>query len=202
MVGRSRRRFALISSAMVLLGIGILAAEPPATFKVDPVHSHVAFRIRHLISKVSGDFKDFTGTITGDPKNPAAASVTFTIKSASIDTQNAQRDADLKSPNFFDVEKYPEITFKSTKIVPKGGDKYDVTGTFSMHGVTKELTLPVTFSGLAKDPWGNERAGFSVTTTLDRKDYGITWNKILDQGGTLVGDDVEITIDLEAVKQK
>jgi polyisoprenoid-binding protein YceI len=194
-------RASLAAATLAIVSITALAADPPATFTVDPVHSSVGFKIRHFVSKVSGSFREFSGTIAGDPKAPADASVTFTIKAASIDTANADRDKHLNSPDFFDTAKFPEITFKSTKITPKGGDKYDVAGTFTMHGVTKPIVLPVTFGGVAKDPWGGERAGFSIQFTLDRKDYGIVFNKVLDAGGTMLGDDVEISIEIEAVKK-
>lgn len=198
---RSTRNAPLIFLVLLLAVLGAQAAEPAPTFTVDPVHSSVAFKIRHLVSKVSGAFRDFTGTIVGDPKEPARASVAFTIKAASIDTLNPDRDKHLNSPDFFDTAKFPEITFKSTKITPKGGDTYEVTGIFTMHGVSKEIVVPVTFGGLAKDPWGNERAGFSVAMTLNRKDYGISYNKVLDAGGMMLGDDVEVSIELEAVKK-
>ena len=194
------RRLGLSLATLSLFSLAALAAEP-ATYTVDGAHSSVGFKVRHLISKVSGSFNEFTGAIVGDPKSPETASVAFTIKAASIDTANEQRDKHLNAPDFFDTAKFPEITFKSSKITPKGGDKYDVAGTFTMHGVSKEIVLPVTFGGVAKDPWGNERAGFSIQTTLDRKDYGIVYNKVLDQGGTLLGDDVEISIEIEAVKK-
>ncbi len=196
-----KKKFLAVAGLALLLGVAAAAADAPATFNVDPAHSTVSFKIRHFVTKVEGQFKEFSGTITGDQKNPAGASVEFVIKAASIDTRTDKRDAHLRSADFFDVEKYPEITFKSTKIVSKGGDKYDVTGSFTMHGVTKEITLPVTFNGFAKDPWGNTRAGFSLATTLNRKDYGILWNKALDEGGFMLGDDVDITIEIEAVKK-
>ena len=171
------------------------------TFSIDPTHSEVSFQIRHMVSQVRGRFNDFSGTVNMDPKNLPASSVEFHIKAASIDTNVADRDKHLRSADFFDVEKYPEITFKSKSIKPAGKDKYNVTGTLTMHGVSKEITLPVTLGGLAKDPWGNTRAGFETETTLDRKDYGIIWNKALDAGGALLGDDVKIAINLESVKK-
>lgn len=188
-------------TALPVLTLPARAQSKAGAYQVDPVHSSVEFKVRHMVSKVSGRFTDFSGTIAGDPDKPAGVSVTFTVKTASIDTKIPDRDKHLRSADFFDVEKYPEIVFKSSKIISKGGDKYEVVGTFTMHGVTKELVLPVTFGGIAKDPWGKDRAGFSLQLTLNRKDYGINWNKLLDQGGTLVGDDVEISIDLEAVRQ-
>jgi polyisoprenoid-binding protein YceI len=180
-----------------------LAALPlrADTFAIDPGHSEVSFQIRHLVSQVRGRFNDFSGTVQLDPKNLPASSVDFHIKATSIDTNVPDRDKHLRSADFFDVEKYPEITFKSESIKPAGKDKYDVTGTLTMHGVSKKVTLPVTFFGQAKDPWGNTRAGFQTETKLDRKEYGIVWNKALDAGGALLGDDVNIAINLETVKK-
>lgn len=177
----------------------LLAAE---TFKVDKVHSAVDFRIRHMMSTVTGRFTDFDATVAIDRKNPGASSVEFSIAAASIDTNEVKRDTHLRSPDFFEVEKYPRITFKSTKVTPAAKDRFNVTGNLTMHGVTREITLPVTFLGFGKDPWGNERAGFEIETTLNRKDYGINWNRALDQGGFLLADEVRILIALEAVKQK
>ncbi|HEU4521810.1 MAG TPA: YceI family protein [Thermoanaerobaculia bacterium] len=189
----------------VALVAALLAATPlfaADTFKVDKSHSSADFKIRHMMSNVTGRFSDFDATIALDRGNPAASSVEFTINAASIDTANENRDKHLRSADFFEVEKYPAITFKSTKITPAGKDRFDVTGNLTMHGVTKEVTLPVTFLGFGKDPWGNERAGFEIETTLNRKDYGLNWNKALDQGGVLLADDVKVSIALEAVKQK
>ena len=182
----------------------LLLASPALadTWSIDKNHSEAGFQIRHLMSRVRGHFNDFAGTIVADSAKPEAATVEFTIKTASIDTGNEGRDKDLRSANFFEVEKYPEITFKSTRFKSTGKDKYDVTGTLTMHGVSKEVTLPVVFLGFGKDPWGNERAGFSTDLTLNRKDYGITWNKALDNGGALLGDDVVVSINLESVKKK
>lgn len=192
-----------LGAAVLAFGvIGSLAQTPqqPTVLKIDPVHSAVGFSVHHLVSRVTGNFTNFTGTITvPDPAKPELSSVSFTIEAASIDTRIEARDKHLRSPDFFDVAKYPEITFVSTKIVSKGGDLYDVTGSFTMHGVTKEITLPVTYNGRIKDPWGHERAGFSLKTSLNRKDYGIVWNKTLDHGGLMLGDEVEISIDIEAV---
>lgn len=185
--------------------LGILSATPARaadTYTVDPNHSEVAFQIRHLVSKVRGRFKSFQGTIQVDAAKPEASSVEFSIQTASIDTDVADRDKHLKSPDFFDAEKLPSITFKSTKVAPAGKDRYDVTGTFTLHGVTKTITLPVSLLGFVKDPWGGERGGFEISTTLNRKDYGISWNKVLDAGGTILGDDVAISINLEVVKKK
>jgi polyisoprenoid-binding protein YceI len=180
-----------------------LAALPlrAETFAIDPTHSEVSFQIRHMVSQVRGRFNDFSGTIQMDPKNLPASSVDLHIKATSIDTNVADRDKHLRTADFFDVEKYPEITFKSESIAPAGKDKYNVTGTLTLHGVSKKITLPVTFLGQAKDPWGGTRAGFQTDTKLDRKDYGIVWNKAIDNGGVLLGDDVSIAINLESVRK-
>lgn len=190
---------------------GLLAQSPSAeaaapsevrTLVVDGAHSLVSFRIRHLLSRVEGRFTAFEGTLTGDPAKPETARVSFTIRAASVDTAIAERDKHLKSPDFFDVEKYPEITFRSTAIRPKGGNLYEVEGDFSLHGVTRRIVLPVAYLGSMKDPWGHEKYAFSLETRLDRKDYGILWNKVLDQGGTVLGDGVDISIELEMTPQK
>ncbi len=188
----------LTTVAAVLVAASAFAAD---SFVVDKNHSEATFQVRHLVSRVSGKFDDFTGSISVDQANPAASSVEFTIKTPSIDTGVTDRDKHLRSADFFDAEKYPEISFKSTSIKPSGRkDVYDVTGTFTMHGVTKTITLPVEFLGFVKDPRGNQRAGFTAHTTLNRKDYGINWNRALDAGGTLLSDDVDITVNIEAAK--
>ncbi|MBX7184155.1 MAG: YceI family protein [Vicinamibacteria bacterium] len=178
------------------------AAFSQDVYNVDKVHSEVAFRVRHFVSKVSGRFDDFSGTITIVPGKPAASSVEFTIKTASINTANTGRDNHLRSADFFDAEKNPEITFKSTKIAPVDADTFNVTGIFTMHGTAKELTIPVDFGGTVTDSRGTEKAGFSLTTKLNRKDYGIVWNQTLDSGGMMLGDEVEITVNIEANKRK
>jgi polyisoprenoid-binding protein YceI len=188
------------------LFIAALVAATPLfaadSYTVDAVHSEANFKVRHLMSNVSGSFNDFAANLSIDAKNPSASSVDFTIQTASIDTDNENRDKHLRSADWFEVEKYPTITFKSTKVEPAGKDKFNVTGNLTMHGVTKAVTLPVTFLGYGKDPWGNDRAGFEAETILDRKEYGLTWNKILDNGGVLLGDEVKISLNLEFVKTK
>ena len=193
------RKLAFVLAAATLIAQPVLAAD---TYSVDKTHSDLSFQIRHLVGKVRGSFGDFSGTINADAAKPEASTVEFTIKAASIDTANEDRDKHLRSADFFEVEKFPEISFKSTKVKLLGKDRYEVTGDFSMHGVTKPLTLPVSFLGSGKDPWGNERAGFETTTTLNRKDFGIVWNKTLDAGGLVLGDEVSVSITLEALKKK
>lgn len=183
----------------------VLAASPALgaaeTFTVDKGHSEVGFQIRHMMTKVRGRFTDFQGRIEADRAKPQASSVELTIQTASIDTANANRDQDLRGADFFDVEKYPTITFKSTRITPKGKDAYDVTGTLTMRGVSKEVTLPVTFLGFMKNQRGTDTAGFETAVTLNRKDFGITWNRTLDAGGVLLGDEVYVSINLETRKE-
>ncbi|HEY3121478.1 MAG TPA: YceI family protein [Vicinamibacteria bacterium] len=196
-----QRQF-LAVAALVLGGAPAFAAD---VYAIDKNHSEVGFQIRHFVTKVRGRFTDFQGTIVADRDKPESSSVEFSVKTASIDTDVVNRDNDLRSANFFEAEKYPDITFKSTKVKSTGKDTYDVTGNFTMHGVTREITLPVTYLGAVKtkDPKGNEgeKVGFETAVTLNRKDYGIIWNRPLDQGGLMLGDDVLITINIEANKQ-
>jgi polyisoprenoid-binding protein YceI len=188
----NRKFFAV--AALASLAALPLSAE---TFSIDPAHSEVGFTIRHLVSNVRGRFNEFSGKVSLDPKNLAASSVDFHIKATSIDTSVPDRDKHLRSADFFDVEKFPEISFKSESIKATGKDKYDVTGTLTIHGVGKKVTLPVSYLGQVKDPWGGTRAGFETLTTLNRKDYGIVWNKALDNGGVMLGEDVKVDINLE-----
>ena len=189
----------LFALAAAVATAPLFAAE---TYTVDKAHSDVSFQIRHFASKVRGSFNDFDGTIQADPAKPEMSSVVFTIKTASINTNNPDRDKHLRSADFFDAEKQPEITFKSSRFTTAGKDKYNVAGTLTMHGVSKEVTLPVTFLGFAKDPGGNQRASFETSIKLNRKDFGINWNKALDAGGVMLGDDVDVTINLETVQKK
>ena len=193
------RRFASAALVSTLLATPALAVD---TYTFDKAHTEASFQVRHMLTKVRGRFADFTGTIKVDPAKPEASSVEFTIKAASISTGEEKRDQHLKSPDFFDVEKFPELTFKSTAIKSTSKDVYDVTGTLTIHGVSRQVTLPVTFLGFVKTPWGDERAGFETGLKLNRTDYGLTWNKALEAGGLLVGDEVEVSVNIEAVKQK
>ncbi len=193
------KKFHAVALAALFAAVPLMAAD---TYSIDKQHSNAGFAIRHLVSTVHGKFDDIGGTIVIDSQKPSASTVEFTMKTASIDTGVADRDKHLRSADFFDAEKNPEITFKSTSIKPAGKDAYEVTGNLTMHGVTKSITLPVRFLGTAKDPWGNTRAGFELETTLNRKDYNINWNKAVDNGGVLLGDDVKVTINIEAVKAK
>ncbi len=172
------------------------------TWKIDPAHSLVEFAVRHLmITSVRGRFTDVKGTVVTEGDDPATAQVEVIIDVNTIDTREPQRDAHLRSADFFDVEKYPSITFKSKRVTDERGDHFKLVGDLTIHGVTKEVVLDVASEGRAKDPWGSERAGFSATTKINRKDFGLNWNQALETGGWLVGDEIKITIDLELIKQ-
>jgi len=168
------------------------------TIAIDKTHSEATFQVRHLVTKVRGRFTDLGGSIAFDEASPEASAVTFTIQAASIDTGTPDRDAHLRSADFFHVEQYPAITFVSTAIRARGGNEFDVTGDLTMRGVTKRITLPVSYLGTARDPWGKEKIGFETETTINRKDYGLVWNAALETGGFLVGDDVKISVSIQA----
>ena len=187
-----------------LLILSAFAALPlfadAETYVAHKNHSKAMFKVRHMMANVVGQFRDFTADVNIDRANPEKSSVEFTIQAASIDTGNTNRDNHLRSGDFFDVEKFPAITFKSTAIAAKSKNEFAVTGDLTMHGVTKRVTLPVTFLGFLKTPRG-EKAGFEIETTIDRKDFGVVWNRNLDEGGVLLGDDVKVTINLEMDKK-
>lgn len=169
-----------------------------ADFKIDPLHSSVEFKIRHLMSKVSGRFNDFSGSINIDENDFANSSVNVIITVESIDTKNKDRDEHLKSPDFFDAASFPDIIFTSTKITGKGNN-FKVTGDFSMHGITKPITLDVEYLGEMINPGsGLPLRGYSATGTVNRKEFGISWNKALDTGSLILGEDIEISIEIEA----
>jgi polyisoprenoid-binding protein YceI len=175
------------------------AIAAPVTWEIDTNHSTVGFKIRHYFSQVPGRFTKFSGSIVYDAEKPAASSTTVEIDAASINTANEKRDGHLRSDDFFAVEKYPTIKFVSTKVTPAGEGKLAVEGTLTMRGVTKPVTLNVTFLGSGTTMGEEKRAGFEATTKVNRKDFNIVWNKTLDQGGMMLGDDVEITIGIEGV---
>ena len=191
-------RFAVLAAA-ALAASPALAAD---TYTFDKAHTTVLFQVRHIVTNVTGKFKDFEGTIQIDKANPAASTVDFTIQAASIDTNEPKRDEHLRSADFFDVANNPKLTFKSTSVKPAGKDAYLVAGDLTMRGVTKPVSLNVTYLGEGKDPWGNEKVGFDVAGTLNRKDFNINWNKTLDAGGVLVADEVKVQIAVEANKAK
>jgi polyisoprenoid-binding protein YceI len=176
-------------------------ATTQTTWRIDPVHSHIEFSVRHLmITTVKGRFTGVDGTVTTDEANPANDSADVRIEASTIDTREPQRDAHLRSADFLDVEKFPHLTFKSTRIADRKGSEFTLVGSLTIHGVTKEVGLHVTDEGRGKDPWGGARAGFSATTKINRKDYGLIWNQPLETGGVLVGDEVKIHLELQFVK--
>ncbi|MFM1847601.1 MAG: hypothetical protein RL417_1075 [Pseudomonadota bacterium] len=188
-----------------LLGAILIALVPAAAFctdySIDNDHSSVEFKIKHLaISNVNGAFGKFEGTISYDPKNIAAAKTVAKISVDSITTENAKRDDHLKSPDFFNIAKFPELSFVS-KETTGTAESFKVLGDLTMHGVTKPVTLDVSYNGSAMDPHGNERVGFSATTKLNRKDFGLAWGKLTEAGAVIVGDEVKITLEIAGVKK-
>lgn len=171
------------------------------TWLIDKAHSSAEFKVRHFMANVVGRFKTFDAEIHLDRTKPSNSSVEFTIDAASIDTDNANRDEHLRSPDFFDVAKHPAITFKSVSIKERSKDLYDVTGDLTMRGVTRRITIPVAFLGFGRGPRGTEKAGFEIETTIKRKEFGIVWNRVLDEGGVMLGDDVKVSINLELNKK-
>ena len=168
---------------------------------LDPAHSSVDFSVRHMmIANVKGTFQNFSAEIVADPTDLTTAEIEFTVETASVDTRNKERDAHLVSADFFDVENHPTMTFKATNIVKTDEGEYNVTGDLTLCGVTKQETFTVTFEGSGKDPWGNEKAGFSAEGSINRSDYGLVWNAALETGGVLVGDKVKISLQIQAAK--
>ncbi len=192
--------------SVVLAGVMLVAAvasAQPNVWKDDPAHSKVEFGVTHMvISEVTGQFKDFDATVTASRPDFSDAVFAATIKSASISTGNAMRDNHLRSDDFLNAEKYPTITFKSTKVEKTGDDSFTITGDLTIRDVTKPVVLATKLNGVIKDPMGNMRAGFTAKTTIDRFDYGVKWNKALEAGGLIAGKDVTITLNLEFVGPK
>jgi polyisoprenoid-binding protein YceI len=190
--------------SLLLASFGLLLAPSAHADKweADPAHSHVGFSVRHMmISNVKGEFGDYTVTVQGDPKDVTKAALEVVIKTASINTRSEARDKHLKSPDFFDVAKYPSIKFKSKKI-RKAGDGLEVLGSLTIRNVSKDVTLKVaSVTAPAKDPWGMTRLGAEANLVISRKDFGLKWNKALEAGGVLVGDEVKIAIEIELVKK-
>jgi polyisoprenoid-binding protein YceI len=184
----------------MLIALPVLAHAD--TWQIDPAHTNVEFTVRHMmISNVKGQFQKTSGTITINGSDPASATIDATIDASSVDTRVERRDTHLKSPDFLDVAKYPTITFKSTKVEAAGPGKFKVTGDLTLHGVTKPVVLDVESSGAPVKVMGGLHAGASATTKINRSDFGLTWNKALETGGVVVGDEVAISIDVEAIKK-
>jgi polyisoprenoid-binding protein YceI len=194
----------LLFSTLTAVAAGIPCLASASTWQIDPAHTSAQFAVRHMmVSTVRGTMGKVTGVVNLDEADPTKSSVAAGVETAGIDTREPKRDGHLKSPDFFDVAQYPAITFKSKKVTKTGDTKFQVTGDLTMHGVTKEVVLNV--EGLPKpfkDPMGHQRLGGVATTKLNRKDFGIEWNKTLDGGGLVVADDVDVTIDVELVAQE
>ena len=179
--------------------LGIAGAAAATTWKVDVAHTTVGFSVKHLFTRVQGRFDEFEGTIVFDPANPKAAKVSGTIQAASINTNNAKRDKHLRSADFFDVAKHPTLSFESTSVHTDDAGAGTIEGELTIHGVTKPVVIEVEYLGQGADPWGNVRAGFVAKLEVDRKDYGLNWNEVLETGGVLVGDLITIRIDVEGI---
>jgi polyisoprenoid-binding protein YceI len=179
------------------------ALSQAATWQIDPDHSSFQFKVRHLmVSNVKGDFTKVKGAVTMDDKDVSNLSVDLTIDAASVNTGHAKRDEHLRAADFFDVAKYPTITFVSKKVIKDGPDRLKVTGDLTMHGVTREVTVNVEGpTQEVKDPWGNLRRGATGAAKINRKDFGLTWNRALETGGVVVGEDVDIFVEIELIKK-
>jgi polyisoprenoid-binding protein YceI len=192
------RKTTILTLALALLLGGAVQA---ATFAIDASHSSVGFKVKHMmVSKVRGTFDQFEGTIEFEEGKPEGWSVAAVIQMASVNTADEKRDAHLINPDFFDADTYPTMTFASTG-VEKDGDEWILKGDLTLHGVTKPVELELEYNGSVDDPWGNHRAGFSAEGKIDRRDFGITWNNTLDKGGLAVGNDVTISLEVEAIRQ-
>jgi polyisoprenoid-binding protein YceI len=188
---------------LACLALAIPAIAGAATYQLDPVHSSIQFKIRHLtVSNVTGTFNKIKGSATMEGEDPSTLKVDVTIEAASVDTGNEKRDQHLRTPDFLDVAKYPTITFVSKKVVKGDPGKLKITGDLTIHGVTREITVDLEGpTSEVKDPWGGFRRGATGTTRIDRRDFGITWNTALDSGGMLVGNEVTIYVEVEWVKK-
>jgi len=176
-------------------------AAARTTWKIDPVHSHIEFSVRHLmITSVKGRFTGVDGTVVIDDANPADSHADVRIDASTINTGEPQRDEHLRSADFLDVQNFPNLTFTSTRISERKGSEFKLTGDLTIHGVTRQVVLDVAEEGRGADPWGGHRTGFSATTKINRKDYGLTWNQTLETGGVLVGDEVRIQLELQLIQ--
>jgi polyisoprenoid-binding protein YceI len=194
---------AALAILTVMFALTLPGAALAATWTIDPEHSSFGFKVRHLmVSNVRGNFDKFTGTIEADDKDITKSRVQVSIDTASINTNVKKRDDHLRSADFFDVAKYPVMTFVSRKVAKAGDDRLKVTGDLTLHGVTKEVVLDVDGPSMeTRDPWGNIRRGATATATINRKDFGLVWNKALETGGVVVGEEVTITLEVELIRK-
>jgi polyisoprenoid-binding protein YceI len=199
---RSKAGWQAAMGLMLGLVLGQSALAETARYDVDRDHSAIEFRVAHMVvSKTTGRFMDYSGFIEMDPEALTVKTIDATIKTASVNTNHEKRDAHLRGPDFFNVEKFPTMTYK-LKSYRKTGEDYQAVGELTLLGVTKEITLVGKFNGVAKDPWGNIRAGFTAEGKLNRKEFGMNWSKTLDSGGLVVGDEVFVKLDIECIKAK
>ncbi len=194
------RKGIVTAASLLLVFAGLARAEK---WDIDIPHSSVGFSVRHMVvTKTHGKFNDFTGYIDFDGKNVEKGSVEITAQIASIDTDNKKRDDHLRNPDFFDAEKFPTMIFKSKKVIKSSGSEFKLVGDLTIKGVTKEMTFDCEFNGVINDPMGNTHAGFSAVVKINRQDFNVKWSKKLDAGGLVVGDEVKISLEIEAVKSK
>jgi len=192
-----------LSFAALVLVFALMGISRADHYTIDPVHSKISFSVKHLaISTVTGRFDKFSGSFEFDPKNVKASRGSVKIDAASINTDVAQRDNDLKSPNFLDVAKYPDITFVSKKVTDMKKGKFRVFGDLTMHGVTRPVLLNVEYGGMTQFPPGTQRVAFTASTVINRQDFGMTFNRALETGGLIVGNEVKISLEIEAMKKK
>ncbi|MFZ9594665.1 MAG: YceI family protein [Bdellovibrionia bacterium] len=190
---------------VAVLAFGLMSVGPLAwakDYKIDPGHSNVGFTATHLISRVNGSFKEFSGSLSFDSAKPEASKVSAEVTVATVDTNEPKRDQHLQGADFFDAAKFPKMTFVSRKVSVEAKNRFKMQGDLSLHGVVKPVTFDVEYLGEAQDPWGATRLGFTATSKINRKDFGMNWNKVLDQGGLLVGEEVGIQLNIEAIEKK
>ncbi len=193
----------LLTSILLLLAVAAAGSAAAAEYAIDPAHSTVGFQVRHMaISKTNGVFSDYAGTFSFEPGQPKSWSCEATIQAASVSTGNEKRDDHLRSEDFFNVAEFPTLTFKSTSVEMEDDSEGTLKGDLTIHGVTKAVEMDFEFLGTVTDPWGNERAGFSASLKINRQDFGLSYNSVLEAGGLVVGDEVKIVLEIEGIKAK
>lgn len=191
-----------LTATTAILTLTFISSASAADYKIDDTHSQIIFSVKHLgISNVKGDFAELGGSFSFDPEKVAESSVKANIKAASISTRNKKRDNHLRNSDFLAVDKFPEISFESTEVKPAGEGKFQIVGNLEIRGVSKQVTLDAELTGVAKDPWGNEKAAFVASTTLNRMDFGVSYNKALEAGGLLIGEEVKVELEIQGTKQ-
>lgn len=192
----------IITIAAVLFTLNAATAQT-TSWQIDPVHSSITFGVDYMVlTEVTGNFSDFGGTLQQHGGDFTKSKVNVSIKTSSINTENEKRDGHLRSPDFFDAQKFPEITFASKSFEKQTANEYQIMGDLTMHGVTKPVVISAKYTGQAKDPWGNTRQGFKGTTTINRADFGIKYNSVLETGSLLIGENVDVTLNIQLIKQQ